>query len=50
MGPRQIIQVPSNGLRDGNMGDDIHSNSAEESLQINLLSCAHIHTPLSYCD
>lgn len=35
----QIIQIPTNGFRDGNMGDDESSDSAEEGLQINILPC-----------
>ena len=35
---QQIIQIPPNGFRDGNMGDDKSSYSAKEGLQIYLLS------------
>ncbi|CAF9929067.1 MAG: hypothetical protein ALECFALPRED_004240 [Alectoria fallacina] len=36
-GDSQTIQVPADGFRDGNMGDDKPLDSAEESLQIDIL-------------
>ena len=40
----QTIQIPADGLRDGNMGDDEPLDSAQESLQINILPRA-LHFP-----
>ena len=41
----QIIQIPPNGFRDGNMGDDKSPHSAQEGLQIYLLSRMGSHDP-----
>lgn len=38
----QVVQVSTDGLRDGNMGDDKSLNSAEEGLSVNLLPCITI--------
>ncbi len=39
----KAIQVSSNGFRDGSLGDDTPPDSAEESVQIHLLSQTLVH-------
>lgn len=41
----QIIQVPADGLRDGNLGDDEFIDCAQEGLQIDILPCMTLRAP-----
>lgn len=43
--PCQIIQVPADGLRDGNLGDDEFIDCAQEGLQIDILPCMTLRAP-----
>lgn len=45
----QAIQIRSDGLRNGHMGDDQPTDSTEEGVQVNLLSRSQAPTPVLSC-
>lgn len=44
----QIVQVPADGLRDGDLGDDEFIGCAQESLSIDILPCMTRRAPPFY--